>query len=87
MANTGENDMHLHINGMFLPVSLARKVLFCTFKFLYIFETLPVKKNYVYISEFSKNVLLSSPIEFRGTKKFLLTSAIKYLAKSRKQVL
>jgi hypothetical protein len=30
----------LHFRGQFLPVSLTRKVLFCTFKFLCIFETL-----------------------------------------------
>ena len=43
----------LHFRGKFLPVSWARKVLFCTFKFLCIFETLPDKKKSVYISEFS----------------------------------
>jgi hypothetical protein len=39
--NTSESHMPLHLRGKFLPVSWAHKVLFCTFKFLYIFETLP----------------------------------------------
>jgi hypothetical protein len=39
-----ENHSPLHFRGMFLPVSLARKVLFCTFKFLFFFETLPDRK-------------------------------------------
>ena len=50
---TGENHMPLHFRGKFLPVSLVHKVLFCTNRVLCIFETLPDKKNYVYISEFS----------------------------------
>ena len=42
--NTGEYHTPLHFRGKFLPVSWAHKVLFCTFKFLYIFETLPDRK-------------------------------------------
>jgi hypothetical protein len=52
MPNTGENDTPVHFRGQFLPVSLTHKVLFCTFKFLCIFETLPHRET-VYMSEFS----------------------------------
>ena len=38
--NTGESHTSQHFRGKFLPVSWACKVLFCTFKFLCIFETL-----------------------------------------------
>jgi len=38
---TGERHTHLHFRGKFLPVSLVRKVLFCTNIVLCIFETLP----------------------------------------------
>jgi hypothetical protein len=44
MPNNGESDTPLHFRGMLLPVSLAHKVLFCTFKFLCIFETLRDRK-------------------------------------------
>jgi hypothetical protein len=67
--NTGESDTPLYFRGMFLPVSLVRKVLFCTFKFLCIFEILPDRKiMYTYLKSAQK-VLLISPIEVRGTKK------------------
>ena len=36
----GENHMSLHFRVRFLPGSWARKLLFCLFKFLCIFETL-----------------------------------------------
>jgi len=42
--NTGENHKPLHFSGKFLPVSLTRKALFCTFKFFCIFDTLPDRK-------------------------------------------
>ena len=51
--NTGESHTPQHFRGKFLHVLWARKVLVCTFKFLSIFETLPERKNPVYISEFS----------------------------------
>jgi len=54
--NTGESHTLLHFRGKFLPVSLVRKVLFCTNTVLRIFETLPDRKIlciYIYISEFS----------------------------------
>jgi hypothetical protein len=76
--NTGKSDMPVHFRGMFLPVSLAGKVLFCTFKFLCIFETLPDRKiMYTYLNSAQK-VLLSSPIEVCGTKKklYFFTSVI-----------
>jgi len=52
----------LHFRGTFLPVSLARNVLYCTFKILCIFQTQPDIKFfmyvyiyiYIYISEFNK---------------------------------
>ena len=52
----------LHFRGNFLPVSLVRKVLFCTNRFIRFFETQPDRKIlyiyisiyiYIYISEFS----------------------------------
>ena len=47
--NTGESRTPQHFGGKFLPVSWARKVQFCTCKFLCIFETLPNrKKPYLY---------------------------------------
>jgi hypothetical protein len=68
MPNTGENHKPVHFRGRFLPVSWARKVLFCTFKFLSIFETLPDRKIlYTYLNSGQK-VLLSSSIEVSGTK-------------------
>jgi len=49
--NTGESHTPLHFRGKFLPVSCAHKVLFCTFKFLCIFETLPDRKIlYTYLN-------------------------------------
>jgi hypothetical protein len=42
--NTSRSDMPLHFRGQFLPVSWACKVLFCTFKFLLIFQTSPDRK-------------------------------------------
>jgi hypothetical protein len=49
--NTGESDMPVHFRVMFVPVLLACKVLFCTFKFLCIFETLPDRKiMYTYLN-------------------------------------
>ena len=42
--NAGEIHKPLHFRGKFLPVLLARKVLFCTYKFLCKFGTLPDKK-------------------------------------------
>jgi hypothetical protein len=74
MPNTGESDKPLHFRGTFLPVSLARKVLFCTFKFFCIFETLPDRRTLyicVCVSELCKKVLLSSSTEVCGTKKKL----------------
>ena len=56
------------IRGTFLPVLWAHKVPFCAFKFLCIFETMPDRKIlYAYLNSAYK-VLLSYPIEFRGTK-------------------
>ena len=49
---TGESHASLHFRGKFLPVSLVRKVLFCTNRVLCIFETLPDRKIlcvYIYI--------------------------------------
>jgi len=67
--NTGESHTPLHFRGKFLPVSWQRKALFCTFKFLYIFETLPNRKIlYTYLNSTYK-LLLSSSIEVCGTKK------------------
>ena len=53
--NTGESHRRQQFRGFFLPVSLARKVLLCTYKFLCIFETLPHRKILYIprISEFS----------------------------------
>jgi len=44
--NSGESHKPLHFRVKFLLVSWARKVLFCTFKFLCIFETLSDKKKF-----------------------------------------
>ena len=52
MPNTVESHMPQHFGGMFLPVSWAGKVRFCTFKFLCVCESLPDRSS-VYISEFS----------------------------------
>jgi hypothetical protein len=38
---TGEIHKPVHFRGRFLPASWARKVIFCAFQFLCIFETLP----------------------------------------------
>jgi len=47
----GERHKPLHFNGKFLPVSLVRKVLFCTNRVLCIFETLPDRKGlYTYLN-------------------------------------
>jgi hypothetical protein len=63
--NTGESHTPLQFRGKFLPVSRARKVLFCTYQFL------PDRKIlYTYLNSAQK-VLLISPIEVRGTKKKL----------------
>jgi hypothetical protein len=71
MPNTGEGRTPLWFRGNFLHVSLARKLLFCTFKFLCILEILPSRKIlYTYLNSAYK-VLLSSPIEVHGTKKML----------------
>jgi hypothetical protein len=49
--NTGEIDMPVHFRGTFLPISLARKAVFCTFQFLCIFEALPDGKIlYTYLN-------------------------------------
>ena len=40
--NTFESYTPVQFRGKFLPVSWTSRVLFCTFKFLYIFETLPI---------------------------------------------
>jgi hypothetical protein len=64
-----ESHTPLHFRRTFLPVSWARKVPFCTFKFLCIFETLPDRKIlYTYLNSAYK-VLLCSRIEVHGTKK------------------
>jgi len=64
--NTGWNHRPLHFRGKFLPVSRARKVLFCTFKFLCIFDTLPDRKIvYTYQNSTWKVHLL----KFVGQKK------------------
>jgi len=68
-SNTGESHMPKHFRGKFLPVSLARKVLFCAFKPLCIFETLPDGKILCTYLNLAYKVLLSSPIEVLGTKK------------------
>ena len=66
---TGESHTPLHFIGKFLPVSLVRKVLFCTNTVLCIFETLPDRKIlYTYLNSALK-VLLNSPTEIRGPKK------------------
>jgi len=50
----GESHTPLHFRGKFLPLSLARKVLFYTNMVLCIFQTLPDREIlYIYISEFS----------------------------------
>jgi len=68
--NTGESHKPLHFRSTFLPVSLVCKLLFCTNGVLCIFETLPLRKIlYTYLNSTQK-VMLSSPIEFRGPKKF-----------------
>jgi hypothetical protein len=67
--NTGESYKTLQFRGTFLPVSRAPKVLFCTFKFLCIFEKLPNRKSlYTYLKK-KKKVLLNSHIDVSGTKK------------------
>jgi hypothetical protein len=72
MLNTGESDTSLHFRGMFLPVLLARKVLFCTFKFLCIFETLhDGTLLYTYLNS-AYNVPLGSTTGVRGTQKVKL---------------
>jgi len=49
--DTCESHTPLHFRGKFLPVSWAGKVLFCTLKFLCIFETLPDRKIlYTYLN-------------------------------------
>jgi hypothetical protein len=69
--NIGESDKLVHFRGKFLPVSLARKVLFCTFKFLLIFEALPYRKIlFLYIKKSELNIK-SPPIAVCGTKKRL----------------
>jgi len=66
---TGESHTPLHFRGKFLPVSLVRKVPFCTNRVLCIIETLPDRKIlYTYLNS-AKKVLLSSPIEVCGPKK------------------
>jgi hypothetical protein len=50
-AKYGESPTPLHFGRKFLPFSRTRKVLFCTFKFLCIFETLPDRKIlYTYLN-------------------------------------
>ena len=54
---TGESHTPLHFRGKFLPVSWTCEVLFCTFKFLYIFETLPDRKIlYTYLNSAQKSI-------------------------------
>ena len=49
--NTGDIHTPLHFSGKFLPVSWARKVLFCTHKFLCLFKPLPDRKIlYTYLN-------------------------------------
>ena len=67
--NTGESHTPLHFRQKFLPVSLALKVLICTFKFLYIFETLADINILYTCMNSARKALLSSPVEVRGTKK------------------
>ena len=47
--NNSESHTLLHFRGRLMPVSWARKVLFCTYKFLCIFETLPDRKLLIHI--------------------------------------
>jgi len=48
---TGEGHKPLHFRGKFLPVSIERKVPFCTNTILCIFETLPDRKIlYTYLN-------------------------------------
>jgi hypothetical protein len=54
--NIGERHKTLHFRGRLLPVSWTRNILFCTFKFLCIFERLPGRKIPIYISEFSTKI-------------------------------
>jgi len=69
MPNTGKSYRPLYFRGKFLPFSWAHKVMFCIFKFLCIFETLPDRKIlYMYLNSAWK-VLLSSSIEVCRTKK------------------
>jgi hypothetical protein len=51
MPTTDESHTPLHFRRKFLPVSLACKVLLCTFKFLNVFETLLDRKVlYTYLN-------------------------------------
>jgi hypothetical protein len=71
MPNTGESDTPLHFRGTFLPVSSACKVLTCTSKFIYIFETLPDRKIlYTYL--YSSKTTAKLSIKVRGTQKVTL---------------
>jgi len=79
-SNTGESHTPLPFRRKFLPVSWARKVLFCTLKFLCIFETPPDRKNSVYISEFSikrtAKFIYWSSWDKKKNSQILLTSVI-----------
>ena len=67
--NTGEGNTPLQFRGKFRPVSWARKVLFCPFQFLCIFETPPDRKILYTYQNSTQIVLLSSSIEVRWTQK------------------
>ena len=50
-AKNRRNSYASNFRGKFLPVSLARKVIFCIYKFLCIFETLPdINILYTYLN-------------------------------------
>jgi hypothetical protein len=64
--NNGESHKPQHFREKILSVSWARKILICTFKFPFIFETLPDRKFLCTYLNSAQKVLLSSPFEVRG---------------------
>ena len=67
--NTDKSHKPLNFRRRFLLVSWACKVLLCTCKFLCVFETLSYRKILYTYKNSAQKVLISSFIEFHGTKK------------------
>jgi len=80
--NIGKSHTTVHFREKLLPVSWACKVLFCTFKFHCIFETLPDRKIlHIHVSEFS--IKSTAKFSYWGSwdiKVKILTRVIQYNA-------